>query len=148
MVTRVGKIRETARGGPFLAGLAPEFGKHRCSHEASESEKKRDGAEREMAAKNRAGHGDVKVQRLDQVRPGRARAENQGKRGAEGGGGEVHRSQPRRSRPPRRRGFLASSLGYDGVTGWVICPLPRSWFCFGSAVRLVLSGFLFDDFFG
>ena len=59
MVTRVRKIGETARGGPFLAGFAPEFGKHRCSREASVPEKKRDGAEREMAAKKKAGHGDV-----------------------------------------------------------------------------------------
>jgi hypothetical protein len=59
MVTGVGKIGEATRGGPFLAGFAPEFGKYRCSHEAREGEKKPDGTEREMAAKKKAGHGDV-----------------------------------------------------------------------------------------
>ena len=67
MVTGVGKIWKAARGGPFLAGLTPKFGKHGGGHEPSAPEKKRDGTERELAVKKRAKHGEVKVERLDPV---------------------------------------------------------------------------------
>ncbi|NBQ59257.1 MAG: hypothetical protein EBU32_12955 [Opitutaceae bacterium] len=59
MVAGVGKIGKAARGGPFLAGLAPQFGKNWCSYEASEHEKKSGGTDCEIAAKNRAEHGHV-----------------------------------------------------------------------------------------